>query len=437
MLFMTVAGGFLLNATDASADNSFSIPDNSLTNGLQKIVLNQAGGKITITLPDAIRPGDRISGTVIAEPAGKTEQERATNSAELSGIVVEIADSKQTPWEKNENGLKAMIQFGLTEGKTASVLLKSKTGAVISNIPLKVQSVSMTMQATSLSTANDYQLPTMGQQDRPVEIMGPFDGNAGNTNVSINGQPCEIIAESPRMVVFKSPMDVTGPTQISIKEGIVGNTGEYRSVGINLTSAKTKLIKGEKTTINVSISGLQGLKSPVPIQLVTTGSANMKGGNAMNIQIAPNQVNANGMFNQKFSLTGTQAGGFNVLASVLPPRTDGDQAQCECKCEAQRSPITQALKRSNKDGGTAYTFAPNFTYKCTGSQCTAEITYTWSIGAGSTATYTIREGTDKKDQLVVDVTGSGTLEISVTATVKCSPGGTCSASGSKTFTVTK
>ena len=39
--------------------------------------------------------------------------------------MVEIADGKQTPWEKSGNGLKAMIQFGLTEGKTASVLLKS------------------------------------------------------------------------------------------------------------------------------------------------------------------------------------------------------------------------------------------------------------------------------------------------------------------------
>ena len=83
VLCMTAAGGFLLNTTEASAENSFSFPDNSSTNGLQKVVLNPAGGKITVTLPDAIRPGDRISGTVIAEPAGKTDQETRN---ELGGI---------------------------------------------------------------------------------------------------------------------------------------------------------------------------------------------------------------------------------------------------------------------------------------------------------------------------------------------------------------
>ena len=136
-----------------------------------------------------------------------------------------------------------------------------------------------------------------------------------------------------RIVVFESPTDATGPTQISIKEGSVGNTGEYRSVGVNLTSPKTKLMKGEKTTINVSVSGLQGLRRPVPASDCYHGSANMQGGNTrVFADRARSGQRERGIRPKSFPLTGTQAGGFSVMASVCP---DGRRASSVANVNAR------------------------------------------------------------------------------------------------------
>jgi len=177
---------------------------------------------------------------------------------------------------------------------------------------------------------------------------------------------------------------------------------------------------------------LRNLKDPVSVQLVTAGSVRMQGGNVQNIIIPPDKVSPEGVFTQIRTLTGTADGIYNVLATVTPARA---RDECKCECKANKPAITQKMKRDRDGGVSTYTFAPGFTYKCTGSNCTGEITYAWSVSDRSTATYSV---TKQGSELVVDVTGEGTLVITVTATVKCSPGGAaCEASGTETFKVKK
>jgi hypothetical protein len=47
-------------------------------------------GKIKVYLPDDMRAGDTISGTVVADPKGQTEEERAKNRNELKDLALEI-----------------------------------------------------------------------------------------------------------------------------------------------------------------------------------------------------------------------------------------------------------------------------------------------------------------------------------------------------------
>ena len=50
-----------------------------------------------------------------------------------------------------------------------------------------------------------YQLPSLNQAGRFLEIRGPFDGVAENTALSINKNGTFIVAESPRkMIAFQS-----------------------------------------------------------------------------------------------------------------------------------------------------------------------------------------------------------------------------------------
>ena len=157
----------------------------------------------------------------------------------------------------------------------------------------------------------------MGQTGRPVNISGNFDGDLSNTSCEIGGKAAAPLAESPRKSVFQNPADVTGMTNINLREGNTEITQDFRSVGVNLSAAKLNLLKGETTDLQIKVDGLQGITDEVPLNLNCSGSANMQGGNIQNLQISPDEVQADGSYSQTRNLVGVQTGNFNVNATVL------------------------------------------------------------------------------------------------------------------------
>src|SRR5438132_8711231 len=59
--------------------------------GLQTATFDLPQGKIRVNLPDDVMAGDTITGTVIPEPKGNTDEERNKNRDVLNGYVVQIA----------------------------------------------------------------------------------------------------------------------------------------------------------------------------------------------------------------------------------------------------------------------------------------------------------------------------------------------------------
>ena len=147
-------------------------------------------------------------------------------------------------------------------------------------------------------------------------VTGPFSGDAVNTIFSIGDASCEVIAESPRKGIFRSPLTVVGTRDARISDGNKKATGQIRNIGINLSAPKTTLAKGEKTELTVQVSGLKDIANAIIFRLITTGAVNTQGGNQQTIQIAPSMVDANGVATRTFTLDAVQAGSFNVTANV-------------------------------------------------------------------------------------------------------------------------
>ncbi|MFN0140702.1 MAG: hypothetical protein ACKVQW_11530 [Pyrinomonadaceae bacterium] len=398
----------------------------SAANGLNTVTFDMAAGKIKVYLPEDIRAGDTISGTVSAEPRGNTDAERMANEGVLNGMVIDLNGEKLVSagqgsfnWSTSSAGLKRNLSVFSGQGSQKPVA-----------------TAKLTLSQSAGTAPSDLSLPQLGQTGRPVEIFGPFDGNAANTTCSIAGQSIPIIAESPRQAVVISPTAVTGPTQIRVTEGGNDRTGTYRNVGVNLSSPKTSLVRGEKTTVSVQVSGLEGIKSNVPLKLVTTGSANMSGGNTQTIDIRPMDVGSAGNFIRNFDLTGAKTGGFTVTGTVLTGQPVAGN-KCKCVCELGKTPIVTAGKSKIDGGGMQHAFKANVAKAaCNGNKCSIEKTeYSWSIGVGSTATCTVTGAKKDGEALKLDVTGAGTVVLTVTVTITCSDGTKCSASGTKTFTV--
>src|ERR1700694_1684617 len=63
--------------------------------GLTVVTFTLDPGKISVNLPDDMRAGDTISGTVVAEPKGQSEAERTKNMGELTGLVIDFSTPKK------------------------------------------------------------------------------------------------------------------------------------------------------------------------------------------------------------------------------------------------------------------------------------------------------------------------------------------------------
>jgi hypothetical protein len=215
----------------------------STANGLNTVTFDLAAGKIKVYLPDDMRAGDTISGTVSAEPRGSTDAERTVNQGVLNGMVIDLDSDKRI--SANQHSFLWKIPASLAKSALKGQLkIFSGPG---SQKPLAAASLSFSTMSQAVPA--DFVLPQLGQTGRPLEILGPFDGNAANTSCSIGGQSAPVIAESPRQAIITSPTDVNGPTQMSVAENGQNRTGPFRNIGVNLTSPKTNLLRGEKTTL--------------------------------------------------------------------------------------------------------------------------------------------------------------------------------------------
>jgi hypothetical protein len=305
-----------------------NFPSLVTANGLHTVKFDTISGQVIVHLPDDMAAGDTISGTVVMEPKGITQEERAKNQHTLEGYVLEIGNQK-VPASKSPFNWEIPFPPQQMKSSYTLVIIEASSGKEVANTTIPVLSTPPNVPRPQTITPNDFRLPTIGQQGRPVEISGPFDGNSSNTalnrsviqdfekNTENVSGGFGLIAESPRKAVFSSPDNVAGPIQITLKEGNTQTTGTYRNVGVNLTAPKTNLLKGEKTELRVEVSGLQGIKQPVPLTLESKGVITMEGGMFQPLFIQPSEVGADGRYTTTRGITGVQTGGWSSTATVV------------------------------------------------------------------------------------------------------------------------
>jgi len=289
--------------------------------GLITTTFDTLNGTVSVNLPDDVAPGDTISGTVISEPRGSTKDEQAKNEDSLNGYVVEVA-KQETPTEQQPKGSKWVIPPAT---QFIPVVLKTRQGKEIARTEVPVMQGN-TIKAKTGQTPNDspsqgnYSTPQFGQAGRPVTVAGPFDGDFNNTAVKLANNTAQFLAESPRKVVVRSPANTIGRTTIEVNEqNRVVARCSYQSVGIKLAADKLNLIRGEHTRLTATLSGLDGLTSPVSMQLTnaTPWTVRMEGGETQTITAQPGEF-VRGSFFATRTLTGVSAGGFSINATVNP-----------------------------------------------------------------------------------------------------------------------
>jgi hypothetical protein len=188
-----------------------------------------------------------------------------------------------------------------------------------------------------------YNLAPVAQPGQTLMITGSFDGNAANTTVSLNGHPCEIVAESPRMSYVEIPGEATaGVFEIRIEENNNKESSKINIINLGLSANKTSLLKGQKATVSVVVSGLEGLdlrngntlKLSLENQSPQTIVFSNEPGNVITKDINAESVK-DGKYEFSTRIVGLTKGSFSITSNVAAPKDDNECVKKYQDCMVQ------------------------------------------------------------------------------------------------------
>jgi len=304
-------------------------PSPAQTGLLNGVVVDQDGmhntrfktskGDVIVHLPDDMAAGDTISGTVVTEPAGKTDGERAANGGALSGYVIELGKQSTKAGDK-------YLRWYLPRASTsAGLTLRDPKRNAVGRVDVPVEPPGGTASPVPI-------LPKLIVIDKPWVVRGLFHPETHDPKVTVGGNPATPLAESPRKIICANPSTQPGPQTITVQEtprdatrNVTAptpspvTTGVANVLHIELSAPKTTLRRGETTTLHVAVSGLEGIRAPVPlrIQNQTPKVLQLGGGDDQRALIHSRDVK-DGTYVTDRVLTGIQPGSFSIFADVTP-----------------------------------------------------------------------------------------------------------------------
>ncbi|NOT51056.1 MAG: hypothetical protein HOP10_07240 [Chitinophagaceae bacterium] len=429
-LFSAVLSLFLL--VPASITRAQTI---SSQKGLTTVNFSTRYGKIKIYLPDDIRPGDAISGTVSCEPDEKHKDmiEIIKYSVEINGKKIPVADRSSFTLQVPANIQQPFaIELFDSKGKDAGQV----------NCPIQLNTTGVPSSGCAI--------PSHALVGEPARIAGSFDGDMSNTQCMLNNQPTQILAESPRQCIVQYPETAQGQKSMQVKEnGQEKCTRQISGVDMQVNTGNLNLRKGQNTYIDIKISGLQNLpdKAVLTITNITPNVVTMTNGNVQLIPIWPRPDSANGTFSIHCPAVSITTGNFVVEINLdLPQPGDTPSQTSELPPGYTKKSCNCGVTATVSKSGNSFIAAAS--PACTGVYgvgintfcvCTVLSTsYQWSIKSGQENV----EFVGKTDGATVTVRpkNNGGYTVCVTVTTTCIDGTacsttTCSDQSGKTVTV--
>ncbi|HSU28374.1 MAG TPA: hypothetical protein VLJ68_08330 [Chitinophagaceae bacterium] len=314
-----------------------------------KIPFSTPDGKITIMLPDDIRPGDMISGTVSMEPEGRNEKTRNEHLGRLKKHQlsfddgptgkIEIKTSSQQRINLDEKGVTIEIpqsagNLNLTnpEGKLVSKavipVLASWPGSEQEpkeevtfwygsyNPGIELEKKVMLDDEPLVVFTN--RLSVAGLSRRSTPALKWFL-NRGNNETSLSTS-----CSSPGKTILNIPPGATGPCQVVAKDNKdhVVFTDNINVLRLDASLAKSNLKRGERTELHVQVVGLEGCSYPVYTTIVNQSNSVVtldKGNHQTHAYNPMDQGGNSSKLDIHQGVTGITTGDYNITANLILP----------------------------------------------------------------------------------------------------------------------
>ena len=284
--------------------------------GLQVIKIKTIQGTVTVNLPERIHAGDVISGSVIAEAnvqidsklSKKKQRENAQVLEQFSAQTINIFGQIITP---KDQFFSINIPLDVNP-EIANCFVKNHN-----NQALACSFLNITKDPRVIPKNQTLSLPTYFRSGYYEKVNGLFDGNAQNTSVFINESPLYIVAESPECMIISIPENIHGTSELQIFEKNWGFDESIQIIDLMMEVGKTDLKKGESTNMQITILGVDNLSLPLQVNLENLSplQIEMTGGIIQTLEIT-NDMTSNGMFQNSYTITALQPGGYSILGEV-------------------------------------------------------------------------------------------------------------------------
>jgi len=274
----------------------------NIAEGLYATIFTTPQGNIKVNLPEVLVVGDTVSGSIYTEPTGKSATERNQNLEELNSYVVDLVGQQTVVRDKT---FTRNISGAIT-----IVLFRNGQNVATATVPVL---------PTAPPRPTQFSVPTGGQQGRLMQIDCPCNGAFSPQDyVRIGGTQLPLIAESPRSLVVHNTSEVAGPTNLDLSENGLSAQCPFRNIHVNLSAPKLSLLRGDTTTLHVTVLGLAGMAGTQSLDLQNNspGVITMSGGEQQHLSIQGAEVRPDGTYAIDRTLTGIMAGGFGVTATV-------------------------------------------------------------------------------------------------------------------------
>jgi hypothetical protein len=208
--------------------------------GLVAYTFSISRGQARAYFPDDVAPGERFSGALEGESALVFE---------FAGQGARVRDASYQ-WRAPE----------VKPGEFVPLILRDGRGRELARASVQIAPPRAAEIASQRAAAAALRFPKFLEQGSPASVLGPFDGDAASTEISIAGKPAQILAESAGKAVFRVPQNVSGAVAYALKERQAEQRGTVRALSI-----RTTMSPGFGLTVEVK--GLDDLDDDVPLLL--------------------------------------------------------------------------------------------------------------------------------------------------------------------------
>ncbi len=337
-------------------------------NGMVVSDFKTPSGNVRVTLPDDIRPGDQITGTVVAAPEGKTENDQRRNREKIDALTLQFPGLALTLRDllkgSNNNNFSFTVPSQTGSGGNAELDLldngRNIGESVIPVTPLRFINPELPKAIIEL------QNPLI-EKDQPYIVLRSANADMNKYEYLVKGpggqlRNLSVTAASPRQAVVQLPPDIpVGQGTIVVRPKGSTNPTEsisfnYTQVQVNYQVGKNTLQKGETTVLKGMIEGLDPKVHHNPTLLldnITTNTITLERGNNQAIYITASDQNGDGKAGEFYftrTITGVTPGPFTINTLLnLPPADLGDPFHAQMRSLQNSSEFNEWMEALKYD----------------------------------------------------------------------------------------